>query len=34
MFTVSEGGFDMGGDFDIVWEVPNISKSTFHAETA
>ena len=32
--TVGAGDLDMGGDFDTVREAPNISKSTFHAETA
>ena len=31
---VSDGDFDMRGDFDTVWEAPNISESAFHAETA
>ena len=32
--TVSGGDFDIGDDFDPVWEAPNIPKGTFHAETA
>ena len=33
LITVSGGDWH-GSDFDTVWEAPNISKSTFHAETA